>query len=133
MFNKHYEIDYSDKDVMGFLKPHVLLNYLSNIATINASVNKFGYKEVSEKNCGWFVLKYALEFDNYPENLEELVIETTPRGANKLFVFRDFVLKNKFRASLEIEFWNKENLHTEIKHSVHTHSKSKTVEHRHKR
>ena len=76
MFNKHYEIDYSDKDVMGFLKPHVLLNYLSNIATINASVNKFGYKEVSEKNCGWFVLKYALEFDNYPECLVQYRIHS---------------------------------------------------------
>jgi len=95
MFNKCYEIDYADKDVMGFLKPHVLLNYLSNIATANAAVNKFGYKEVSEKNCGWFVLKYALEFDNYPQSLDEMIIETTPRGANKLFVFRDFVIKNK--------------------------------------
>ena len=43
-----------------------------------------------EKNLAWFLLKYHIEFEKYPQNIYNLKIKTEPRGWNKLFAFRDF-------------------------------------------
>lgn len=89
-YEKKYEVRYSDMDYKKCLKPSALLNFLQDLATIAAEKKGFGYSFVSERNYAWFLLKYHMEFVDYPSNLDEIVIRTEARGYTKLFANRDF-------------------------------------------
>ena len=90
MFSELYEIKYHEIYLDGILKPAVLLEFLEDIAAKNADDLHFGYNEITQSNYGWFLLKYAMDFYLYPQNLKKIQIKTEPRGANKLFAYRDF-------------------------------------------
>jgi len=77
------------------LKPSALLNYFQDMASENAENLGFGYSYIVKKNLAWFLLKYRIEFMEYPVGEYELTVKTEPRGYNKLFAFRDFELTNK--------------------------------------
>ena len=83
-------VKYSEMDHNLALKPYSLLNFLQDIASENAEKHGFGYSFVSKNNFAWFLIKYRMEFDNYPVDIKELTLKTEPRGYNKLFAYRDF-------------------------------------------
>ncbi|MGN0017476.1 MAG: acyl-[acyl-carrier-protein] thioesterase [Candidatus Gastranaerophilaceae bacterium] len=85
-------VRYSEMDYHKVLKPSALLNFLQDVATFAADEGGFGYDEVVSRNLGWFLLKYRMEFENYPQNIEDIIIQTEARGYNKLFAHRDFEL-----------------------------------------
>ena len=89
---KHYNVEYSHMNCDLALKPYSLLNYLQDIASENAEQLGFGYSYISKKNLAWFLIKYRMEFYNYPKGVYNLTITTQPRGYNKLFAYRDFEL-----------------------------------------
>ena len=95
MFNKIHEVKYHEMTPDGVLKPSTLLQYLEDIAAKNADTLDFGYDAITANNYGWFLLKYTMEFNNYPQNLYEIKVSTEPRGANKLFAYRDFYITDK--------------------------------------
>ncbi len=90
MFNKVYEIKYSDTDEQMRLKPSVFFEYLEDIAAKNADALDFGYENIYSQNLGWFLLKYTIEIINYPQKLPFIKVETASRGANNHFAYRDF-------------------------------------------
>ena len=90
MFNKIYEIKYSDTDEFMRLKPSVFFEYLEDVAAKNADSMDFGYESIYSQGLGWFLLKYVIEIYAYPKNLSHIKIETEPRGTNRHFVYRDF-------------------------------------------
>ena len=92
MFEKIYDVKYHEITSEGILKPSALMEFLEDIAAKNADSLNFGYDEITSKNYGWFLLKYAMEFYNYPQNVMQIKIATEPRGANKLFAYRDFYI-----------------------------------------
>ncbi|MDD3593648.1 MAG: thioesterase [Candidatus Gastranaerophilales bacterium] len=94
MFSKNYEIKYHEIDTQMVLKPSVLFEYLEDIAAKNADTIGFGYDDITRRGYAWFLLKYTMEFSNYPQNILGLKIETEPRGANRLFAYRDFAIKD---------------------------------------
>lgn len=87
---KQYPIKYYEMDFNQVLKPSALMNLLEDTATINAEMLNFGYSFVSARNYGWFLIKYHMEFDDYPQDLDELVIKTEARGISKIIANRDF-------------------------------------------
>lgn len=89
---KTYPINYHEVDLKNVLKPSALLNFLQDMATINAEMLGFGPSFSFPKNYAWFLIKYRMEFDNYPENLTQMVIKTEARGISKLWANRDFEL-----------------------------------------
>ena len=92
LFEETVKIRYSEMDCDLVLKPSALLQFLQDLASDNAEALDFGYTYTTEHNLAWFLLKYRIEFDEYPEGLYELTIKTEPRGYNKLFAFRDFII-----------------------------------------
>ena len=90
VFKENFKIRYSEMDFDLVLKPSVLLQFLQDLASDNAQSLGFGYSFNIQNNLAWFLLKYHIEFTDYPKNLYELDITTTPRGYNKLFAYRDF-------------------------------------------
>ncbi len=87
-------IRYSEMDFDKSLKPFSLLNYFQDIASDNAERLGFGYSAITPKNLMWVLLKYHIEFYDYPVGIYNLKLETEPRGYNKLFAYRNFRLWN---------------------------------------
>ncbi len=83
-------IKYSELDQNLLLKPFSLLNFLQDIASKNAEDLGFGYSYIHPKNLAWFLLKYRMEFIDYPMDISNITLATEPRGYNRLFAFRDF-------------------------------------------
>lgn len=95
LFEETVKIRYSEMDCYSVLKPSALLQFLQDLASDNAESLNFGYSYIIKHNLAWFLLKYRIEFDEYPEGIYDLTIKTEPRGYNKLFAFRDFILLHK--------------------------------------
>ena len=90
LFKETVKIRYSEMDCDMVLKPSAMLQFLQDLASDNAETLGFGYSYIIKHNLAWFLLKYRLEFDDYPEGIYDLTIKTEPRGYNKMFAFRDF-------------------------------------------
>lgn len=87
---ENINVKYSEMDYNQALKPFSMLNYLQDIASKNAEDSGFGYSFITPKNIAWFLLKYRMEFNDYPVGVHDLTLKTKPRGYNKLFAYRDF-------------------------------------------
>lgn len=87
---ENIKVKYSEMDFNHALKPFAMLNYLQDIASKNAEDLGFGYSFITPKNIAWFLLKYRMEFEDYPVAVHDLTLKTQPRGYNKLFAYRDF-------------------------------------------
>lgn len=87
-------VKYSEIEQNLAMKPFALLNFLQDIASKNAEDLGFGYSFIHPLNYAWFLLKYRMEFNEYPFDVQELILKTEPRGYNKLFAYRDFELYN---------------------------------------
>lgn len=85
-------IRYSDLDFDKSLKPFSLLNFFQDIASDNAERLGFGYSFIYPKNLMWVLLKYRIEFNEYPSDIQDLILRTQPRGCHKLFAYRNFEL-----------------------------------------
>ncbi len=119
---KIYPIAYYDVDLNMVLKPSALLNFLQDAATINAEMHGFGYSFTHPKNYGWFLIKYKMEFDEYPQNLDDILIKTDPRGVSKIIANRDFEIwtsDNKKRLGRVVSNWMMIDLNT--KNDVNQH------------
>lgn len=95
LFEETVKIRYSEMDCDLVLKPSAMLQFLQDLASDNAEGLGFGYSYIIQHNLAWFLLKYRLEFDDYPEGIYDLTIKTEPRGYNKIFAFRDFYILHK--------------------------------------
>ncbi len=89
---KNISVKYSEMDCQLGLKPSALLNFLQDLASDNAENLGFGYSFITKKNLMWFLLKYRMEFTDYPVSVYDLMLKTEPRGYAKLFAYRDFEL-----------------------------------------
>ncbi len=88
-------IGYSDLDCNLILKPYSLLNYLQNVAVKDADRSGLGFSKMS--GYSWFLIKYRMEFNNYPININTLTIGTKSLGYNKIFAYRGFTILNNSR------------------------------------
>lgn len=95
LFEETVKIRYSEMDCDLVLKPGAMLQFLQDLASDNAEQLDFGYSYIIKQNLAWFLLKYRLEFDDYPEGIYDLTIKTEPRGYNKMFAFRDFYITHQ--------------------------------------
>ena len=91
-FCEDIKVKYSEMDYKLSLKPSALLNFLQDMASQNAENLGFGYSYIEKRRLCWFLLKYHMEFLDYPVSVYDLTIKTEPRGYLKQFAFRDFEL-----------------------------------------
>jgi len=90
ILQENIHIRYSDKECNSHLKPSALLNFFQDAAAESAERLGFGYSAIYPQNLMWVLLKYRLEFTDYPVNVNQLTIKTQPRGYNRLFAYRNF-------------------------------------------
>lgn len=89
-YSKNYQVKYYETDFNRNLKPSALLNFLQDLATENAEMLGFGPSFIFPRNYAWFLIKYRMEFDEYPSALDNLIIKTEARGISKILASRDF-------------------------------------------
>ena len=89
-----YPVSISEIDGKGVIKPAVLFNYMQDIAakSIDRLGHQYSWDELYKKGRGWFLIRYRVEFDSYPANIEKIKVQTENRGANRMHAFRDFEL-----------------------------------------
>lgn len=92
IYAQDFRIKYSEMDYKLALKPAALLNFLQDLASEHAEMLGFGYSYVKPRNMAWFLLKYRMEFEDYPVGIYDLKIITEPRGYQRTFATRDFTL-----------------------------------------
>lgn len=85
-----FNINYHEIDCYKALKPSVLLNYLQDMATVNAEMLGFGYSFTFPRNYAWFLIKYHMEFDKYPSDMDQILLKTEARGISRVLASRDF-------------------------------------------
>lgn len=87
-----YPVSLSEADRQYAIKPAALLNYMQDMAA--KSIERLGHQycwdELYKNGRGWFLIRYRIEFDDYPIGLDEIKIQTENRGINRLNAFRDF-------------------------------------------
>ena len=104
---KNIEVKYSEMDHNLALKPFSLLNFLQDIASESAENLGFGYSFMTKNNFAWFLIKYRMEFNDYPVGLYDLTLTTKPRGYNRLFAYREFdVLNNEMLLGRIFSMWS---------------------------
>lgn len=72
-----------------------LCNYFQESAWEHAENLSFGYNDLGEHNLLWVLSRFYVEIDRYPKWTEEIIVETWPKGIDRLFALRDFLLKNR--------------------------------------
>ena len=111
-YETEYFVRYSEMDYKRRLKPSAFLNFLQDTATNAADVGQFGYDQIVTRGLGWYLLKYHMEFNKYPTEVQDLIIKTEARGCNKLFAQRDFEVytKEKELVARVLSYWTLVNL-----------------------
>ena len=87
---KTIHVRYSDSDCNNNLKPFSLLNFFQDLAAESAEKLGFGYSAIYPQKLMWVLLKYRIEFTDYPIHGKPLTIKTEPRGYNRMFAYRQF-------------------------------------------
>lgn len=112
-FKKELTVKYSEVDHNLALKPFALLNFLQDIASEHAESLGFGYSYLYPKNLFWFLIKYHMEFSEYPTGTNNLTLLTNPRGYNRFFVQRDFEFwQNGKNIARIASIWSLVNMNT---------------------
>ena len=87
---KEYSVSMSEQDMRYTIKPSALLNYLQDIASNNIEGTPFGNVALNNEGLGWFLVRYRIEFDNYPNGVHNFIIKTENRGLLRQTAYRDF-------------------------------------------
>lgn len=87
---KTYPVSMAEYDMQYRLKPAALLNLLQDMGARNITGKPFGNQELNAQNLGWFLVRYRIEFDNYPQKLSEICFKTENRGTLRQTAYRDF-------------------------------------------
>ncbi len=90
---KTFPLTMLGKDPDYAIKPAYLLDLMQETASRNIKNTPFGNVELNNEGLGWFLVRYRIEFDKYPINLEEITIKTENRGTMRQTAYRDFEVR----------------------------------------
>jgi len=113
LLEENIKIRYSDLNFDKSLKPSSLLNFFQDIAVDSANLLGFGTDDLVSKKMLWYLLKYRIEFNEYPQNITDLTLRTEPRGYHRLFAYRNFeALSNNKTIIKASSLWSLVNFET---------------------
>jgi len=74
------------------LRPHVVFDYMQDIAAQHADLLKVGMSYLKELGIIWILSRIRLHMDRYPESGDTVHVRTWPSGIRKLFAQRQYEL-----------------------------------------
>lgn len=93
-FCKDFEVYYFEVNRFLQLKPVSILNILEETATRQVEKEGFGFSYLQKLNCGWVLIRWHVEFYDYPLWGDPVQVETWPSGFDKLYATREYYLKD---------------------------------------
>jgi len=96
-----FELRTYELDFRGRLPLPVMCRHLQEAAERHAVSLDADVESLLRRNLTWLLLKVYLEVDHYPAGRRNLVVETWPSGAERLYAFREFLF---FEEGQEIPF-----------------------------
>jgi len=89
------EVDFHNR-----LKASALFDLMQEAASNNAVQLGFGYDDMRERNQFWVLSRAMLRVHSAPGFGEEIIVETWPKGVEKLFALRDFIFYDSAMARI---------------------------------
>lgn len=86
---KSYEVDFNKK-----LKLNSLFNYMQEAAYNHACNLGAGYEDLTSQGFFWVLSRVKIKVLKYPEWGDKIKLETWPKGTNRLFALRDFIIRD---------------------------------------
>ncbi len=87
-----FPVSIAETECSHRIKPVVIFNCMQDLAarSINHYDYRYGCEGLAEEGRGWYIIRYRVEFDDYPLDVKELKIRTESRGVQRMTAFRDF-------------------------------------------
>lgn len=79
-----------DVSLNGQTKFYNLCNNLLESAAVHANQYRFGYHDMQKENVYWVLSRFHIIMHQYPSMDERVVVETWPKGLERLFFMRDY-------------------------------------------
>ncbi len=95
ILNKKFTITSADADFSGNLKISALTNFFIQAAWQHAEQLGWGVDELAKHNLAWVLSSMRIKINSYPEWRDTVLCETWPKGMERLFYLRDFIIYNK--------------------------------------
>ena len=92
---REYLITSADVDFEGKIRMSALVNFMIQSAWHHAEHLGWGVNELHANNMVWVLSGIKVELSSYPEWKEKITVETWPKGLNRLFYLRDFLIYNE--------------------------------------
>lgn len=85
-----FKIRAYETDAQNHLKISSVFNFMQVAAGLNANQLGFGFEQLTPKGYFWILSRVILEWHGNVSFDEEIILETWPKGVEKLFATRDF-------------------------------------------
>ncbi len=92
IWQEHFRIRADEMDRHGRLSPMALFNYLQEAAGRHAEHLGVGVKQLLTQKRNWMLSRFFLQIDTYPCYGDEITVHTWPRGVDRFFALRDFLV-----------------------------------------
>lgn len=86
-----FELRTYELDFRGRLPLPVMCRHLQEAAERHAVLLDADVESLLKRHLTWLLLKVYLEVDHYPAGRRNLVVETWPSGAERIYAFREFL------------------------------------------
>ena len=89
-----YTIRNTETDVDDRLQLHTLFSMLQEAAALNAEVYGWGAEQLDPVNLSWLLLRVSVRMEKMPSWRDKIGVETWSRGSDRLYFFRDFIIRD---------------------------------------
>jgi len=93
-WREDFKIRTFDVDFNNTVKLSSIFNFMQESASNNAEQLKFGYDDLIKNGLFWVLSRAKIQILKYLTLGDEIIIETWPKGTDKLFALRDFRIYN---------------------------------------
>jgi YbgC/YbaW family acyl-CoA thioester hydrolase len=90
IWQEQFRVNWYDTDMNGHVKMSSIANYLQESAWRHAEHLGFGYEDAKKRNEFWVIVAMMVRFIEFPKWGQNIIVETWPKGIERLFAFRDF-------------------------------------------
>lgn len=94
-YTEEFSVKSYETDHKGNFKPFAFMNHAQEMAGAHALSLGFGYEQLMESGNIWVLSRVHVKFLKMPIWRDELSMTTWHKGADRLFGFRDYRVKDK--------------------------------------
>ncbi len=91
-WEEHFTLTSYDVDFNGRLSLYSLFRRFQELAGSHATHLQVGYDRLREDGLAWFLSRIKVEIESLPQWGDSVILQTWPKGIERLFAMRDFRL-----------------------------------------